>query len=368
MAEEIKILHISSALTWRGGEAQIAHFIEATQDKWIDNAVCCIQGSPLHLYCEQQQINVVTYSKASSIQWEAPSTIRTFCKQFNPSIIHLHDSKAHTYAIVAATFFHVSVPFILSRKVVFNAKKRGLSAYKYNHPQIKKIICVSTFVKNKIADSIRDKSKLTVIHDGIPLEKFQQPKGSLREELGLGKDQLIIGYVAMFTEEKDHNTFIKAAKRIHQSNPNAQFVLIGDGPLFDQVKKQATDVGIASSCSFMGVRRDVPALLPDIDILLFTSAYEGLGSSVLEAFAAGIPVVSTDAGGLREIVLHEKTGIACKVGDVAALADGVERLIDDVGLRKGLIKNANEFVIKFSASAIAEKTIGVYKEILQLDL
>jgi glycosyltransferase involved in cell wall biosynthesis len=170
--------------------------------------------------------------------------------------------------------------------------------------------------------------------------------------------------VAALTLEKDHLTFVDTAARVLASGFDARFIAIGDGRLRDEIARRVRQRGLEGRVVLAGFRADIAAILPELDLLLFTSRQEGLGSSLLEAFACRVPVVATAAGGIPEIVVDGETGLLAPVGDAAALAERVRRVLGDPALRATLVEGGVRRLEDFGVDRMAERTLAVYREVL----
>jgi glycosyltransferase involved in cell wall biosynthesis len=163
----------------------------------------------------------------------------------------------------------------------------------------------------------------------------------------------IVGTVGRLAEQKDHETLLEAAMLV----PEAQFVLVGDGELRSRLEAQAGE-----NVRLIGWRDDVPELLASFAIYAQPSRYEGLCVAVLEAQAVGVPVIATPVGGMRDTVLHEKTGLVVPVGDAHGLAAAVKRLLDDQPLAGRLAAGAGRRVRQlYGESRMIEQTLGLYR-------
>ena len=362
----MKILHISSAKTWRGGEQQIAYLVEELQKLKIAQHIFCAKDSSIEAWCVAQGIEYTTYLKASSISpFTAKKLADTINKQ-NCQILHAHDSHAHTYACIAMRLFACKVPIVLHRRVDFLIKKSPLSKWKYNDIAIAKIICVSAAIQRILATSIRDKTKLNVVHSGIDKSRFQfESTEVLRKEFGVPNSHLLIGNVAAIAAHKDYFTFVDTVEILVREGLNATFFIIGgDGGEKAAIQEHITKKSLKDYIFFTDFRTDIPRILPELDVFLFTSKEEGLGTSVLDAFAAKVPVVATNAGGIPEMVQHEKTGLLAKVGDAKQLAKNVKRIVKQHDLAKQLTQNASARLEDFTKQKMASQILEIYQEIM----
>src|SRR5262249_8971816 len=151
--------------------------------------------------------------------------------------------------------------------------------------------------------------KIVVIKNGVAgVDAAADDRPELRRELGLASDAKLIGIVARLQEVKGHRFFIDAAARVLRREVDARFVLVGDGPLRTDIENQAADPGITGHVHLLGDRTDVSRLVAAFDLLVLASLHEGLPNAVMEAMAAGVPVVSTAVGGAKELISDGETG------------------------------------------------------------
>jgi glycosyltransferase involved in cell wall biosynthesis len=166
-------------------------------------------------------------------------------------------------------------------------------------------------------------------------------------------DPPIVGTVGRLAGQKDYATLLAAARLV----PEAQFVLVGDGELRSRLEAQASE-----NVHLTGWRDDVPELLATFTVYAQPSRYEGLCVAVLEAQAAGVPVIATPVGGMRDTVLHEKTGLVVPIGDAHGLAAAVKRLLDDQILAARLAEEAGRRVRGlYTESRMIEQTLALYR-------
>lgn len=362
----MRILHITSPKTWRGGEQQLLYLAEELKALGFYQVVMCPFNSEVHQYCLKKHVNHVTYYKGFSANPMVAFRVSQTCKRENIDMIHVHDSHAHNFAVLSAVLTGLDLPIIVSRRVDFPVSDSGMSSYKYNHPQIAKIICVSNAIKEVMMPSIADHRKLTVVHSGIDLDKFKKKKlhDVLRKEFDVPDDYLLIGNVAALAPHKDYATFLRTAKRLVDAGIKAKFFAIGEGNCRREVMEQIAELGLKNEVHLTGFRGDIVEVLPELDIFLITSETEGLGTSILDALAAGVPVVATKAGGIIEIIEDQKTGLLADVKDDEALAKAVTQLAENQELRAKYISAGKEKVKQFAKSETAKKTIEVYSSAL----
>lgn len=359
---KLRILHVSSAMSWRGGEQQLAYLVDELKDK-INSVVLCSKGSEMEKFCIKNGIDYYSCKKRSSLDIAFALTLKRLCKKLEVNLCHLHDAHAHTFALLAAAIFNNKTPLILSRRVDFPIKNNWFSHFKYNHKSIAKILCVSDTIKKITAQGIRDKGKLVTVYSGIDLNKFKTRTDKLRKEYGIGHDVILIGNTSAIADHKDYFTFVDVAEKLSTLRNNLQFMIIGAGPMRNEIEDYVSAKGLDGWIKFTGFRDDIPEVMADLDLFLITSKTEGLGTSILDAFAAKIPVVGTAAGGIPELIENKVSGMLCAVKDVDCLAESIVELCNKPEKRIELVKNAGTKVQAFSKKLTAENTLKQYQAV-----
>lgn len=360
-----KILHIVTALSWRGGEQQVAYLIEELKNE-VDSILLCSEDSKMETYALGQHIKHYSCKKSSGIDFSFAKQIKKVCEKETIDIIHLHDAHAHTFAILAADIFGNKTPIILSRRVDFPIKNKWSSKYKYDHKAIKRILCVSDKIKEITARGISEPSKLYTVYSGIDTKKFSEPKGILRAEIDIQQNHYLVGNTSALADHKDYFTFLDTAKIVSEKDESIKFVIIGDGPMKQEIIDYSKRLELQNSVVFTGFRTDINNILADLDLFFISSKTEGLGTSILDAFAAKVPVLATAAGGIPELVKDGKTGILRDIKSTEALADAILYLKSNRGAANNLALNALEWVKKFDKTNTAKETYKHYQEVLSL--
>jgi len=331
------ILHVTTITEWRGGDAQmyaLYHLLEREPDvrQWI----LCPSGSVLESRCRQDGARCTTYRKS----WlKLPNAVRAIvrtAKRERIGILHAHDSSALNACLLALRFLPQDTKLVLSRKRNNPIGNSVLSRRKYGNPRIAKVVCVSESVK-RVFDGVVDPARLLTIHDAVDVASLSARGHSdvLQREFGITPGTRVVGNLAGCTEQKDLPTFLHAAQAMLQRRPPfmaLRFFVVGDGPLRGALEALAANLGIAAEVTFTGYRKDALDLLAGFDLLMMSSHTEGLPLSIYEAFAMRVPVVSTDAGGIAEVVRDGQSGFVVPVGDADALAERALHVLGDSAL------------------------------------
>jgi len=361
----MKILHVSTPLSWRGGEQQLAYLLEELKEKDVEQVVLCAYGSAVQKYCNDNEIPTYTFNR-KSLRLVPANLINTICLKEDISLIHAHDSHGHTAAFISALLFGNNIPLIVSRRTIFPVGQNWLSKFKYNHASISRVICVSEKIKEQISNSISDNSKIVTIHSGIDVSRFNKMSEEQIHisELGKNLSHPFIGNISAITEEKDYFTFVNTAEEYFRSGNQGTFFIIGDGPYRTQIEEYINEKGLNEKFVFTGFLKNITNIIKQLDCLLFTSHTEGLGTSILDAMACKIPVVATRTGGIPEIVIHDNTGLLAPVKNAEALAICLQKITSDSSFRRMLTHNAHVHVNNFTKQKMAMQTYAIYQQVM----
>jgi len=363
----MNILHVSGATGWRGGEQQLMYLFEELALKNISQHLFCPFSGPLNLkVSEKNTEHVIAYKKTAALSLNTALKLKRLCKEKNIDIIHVHDAHAHTMAFLSAFLWGNKTPIVVSRRVDFPIGRSFFSKIKYNHFSIKGIICVSQAIKTIMQHDIKNTQILSVVYSGIDDGRFvyKSKTNKLRALLGLNQEAIIIGNTSALAPHKDYFTFVDTASLILKEIENTVFVVIGEGPLEVEIKNYVKTKGLEKQFFFTGFRNDIHELMPDFDVFLMTSQTEGLGTSILDAFACKVPVVSTNAGGIAEIVSDGISGCVAGIKDPDALCRMVCELIKDEHLKNKMIEGGMHKLQFFTKQKMASETLEIYKKIL----
>jgi glycosyltransferase involved in cell wall biosynthesis len=357
---------MSSEVGWRGGEQQVAYLLEDLFLKKIQNILAVRRGSRLENFCTERNIPYLTLRFSGSADLASAITLKNFCRTERIDIIHLHSSKAQGIGVLAA-LFGLRVPMVLSRRVTFLPGRNPLSKWKYNHPQIKKILCVSEMIRTIMKGYVKDGDKCVTVYSGVDLGKLKDivpDKRFVVNEFQLDHHKPIVVTIGAVDQSKDHFTFVDTIDKVLKKGVAVQALVLGDGPLRGVLEEYVRTKSLEKEVRFAGYRKDVLKILMSADIFMMTSREEGLGTSLLDAFLARIPVVATAAGGIPEIVRHKQTGLLAPVMDSDKLAENIVTVLHDNGLRDEIVQQAHVFVRNFSKEATSEKTLKLYQTVL----
>lgn len=211
-----------------------------------------------------------------------------------------------------------------------------------------------------------DAARISTVHNGVDLLPHRLANGATaRRELGFPDTDLLIGTTGRLAPQKGFLYLVRAMPILLGAFPSARLVVVGEGPLEEELKQAARKSGVADRVHFLGFRQDVPDLLAAFDVYALPSLWEGLSISLIEALAAGKPIVATSIDGNREVIEHMKTGLLVPPGDVAALAEGLRTMLANRALAARLARNARLLAeAHFSFERMVEQNLAVYDSVV----
>lgn len=357
----MKILHVSTALSWRGGEQQLTYLIESLRSMNIDQEVLCPIGSVVEQYCKDNDVRYYSFYR-SKLKIVTAYQLMSVCQTANINVIHTHDSHSHTIAVMASTIYGNVVPIIVSKRTAFPISGGELSRFKYNHSSIARILCVSHKVKDEVSKVVYNGEKLSTVYSGVELKRFSQKEEPtlLLNSFGKNLERPFIGNVSALSNEKDLFTFIDTAEAYYKKGRKGTFFIVGEGANRTKIEKYIHQKYLSDKVILTGFQKDIPSVMKQFDCFLFTSNAEGLGTSILDAMASEVPVIATNTGGIPELVVNRRTGLLVSVRDFKMMVSAVIEILDEPILRNHLVDEALKHVRKFSKEKMAVHTVNEY--------
>ena len=208
-------------------------------------------------------------------------------------------------------------------------------------------------------------SRMDVIPNAVDLDQFCVRGEDPRRRLGLSNEEVVLGVVGRLEPEKDHRTLLRAFQAFRARGHTARLLVVGDGSLRGQLEAQCRALDIERSVTFLGPRSDIPEVLAAFDIFVLSSVQEGVPLSVVEAMAAGKPVIATDVGGLRLLVRPSVNGLLVPAADPAALEAAMSKLSANAALRQEMGRRSREIAQEsFGLSAMMKRYENLYDSVL----
>jgi len=369
----INILHIYQNSKIGGIQQQILSLVMAYDREKFCPVVCCFGPKmEVGIEIEKAGIEVVALNRRRYNKFSAGIIFDLYrlMKDRNIHVLRTHKYRANFYGRIAGALAGVPVIVASEHNIYRDEKERRLIRRISN-----KILSMVTDKMVTVSDAIRkdilrydrvSPSKVMVLHNGVDTERFKPGVnfGDVREQHALSKDDVVIGFVGRLVINKGLNYLIEAFALLKDSC-NAKLLIVGDGSLMEELKKQAKDKGLEGSVIFTGLRRDITDILSTIDLFVLPSIKEGLPNSLLEAMAMSKPVVATAVGGVPEIIEHGATGLLVQPADRDGLAAAIKTVIDNPLMAKNMGIAARDFIENnYSIKATAGRWETLYISLL----
>lgn len=360
----MKIFHCDVRRIWAGGQNQLWRLAVGLRERGHRQWIVTRPESPLARRAASEGFEVIAQPFRGEIDPRATLGLRRSIARHAPDVVHTHDPHSLTPAALAARIVRPRPLVVGHRRVDFHIRANRFSRWKYARGA-DHLIAISERVKEVLAEDGIPGGNVTVIHSGISIETPPPPEGpDLRARAGAPTGVPLVLTIASTEAYKDHPTLIDAAGLLFERRPDARWVVLGTGGLFEQTVARAERCGHAERLRYLGFVEDARGLLPQADVFVLSSRTEGLGTSILDAMAAGVPVVSTAAGGIPEVIEDERTGLLVPPGDAAALAAAILRVLDDRALARRLADAAAVRVRDFDVRRTIERTEELYRRLL----
>lgn len=297
-------------------------------------------------------------------------------RQERPEIVHTHTSKAGVLGRLAAWRARVPVVVHTPHGHVFYGHFGRLASRVFL--TVERLLARRTTWLIALTEAEREEhlklsvgrpDRFVVVPSGIDLERFRRAVALPRrppEGLVLPADAVLVGSVGWLTRVKGHRVLIEAVARLKEAHPRLHLMLVGSGDLRDEFERLARRLGLGDRVHFLGARQDVPECLAAMDLFVLPSLNEGMGRALVEAMAAGRPVVASRVGGVPAIIQDRVTGVLVPPGDPAALAGTLDELLRRPDQARALGAAAALAIgERFGTEAMARAVEQVYEEALQ---
>ena len=365
MAETIKIAQLISSGGFYGAENMLANLLDGLRDLEVDIVLYVIDNAyNSHLEiasrAEASGIPVTIIHCKGRFDALAAKTLRMSLLASGISVLHTHGYKADLYGYWAARSSGIA---LVSTCHNWTKASMALRLYCVLDKLVLRgfecVVAVSPQVEEELLRIGIRRKRLRRIANGVAtsVSRAQLPSSN-------SNAVLTIGMAARLVEDKGIADLLKAASQLGSMSQRLRFVIAGDGPLRAQFEAQASALDVAERTTFLGFVPDMRSFYASLDIFVLPSLREGLPMSVLEALAAGKPVIASRVGAIPDVVLHEWSGLLIEPGDSSALVSALERLIEDPSLRARLGENGRSHIEEsHSALAMSKLYLGLYRDV-----
>ncbi len=367
----MRIAQVNLARDWGGAERHVALLSHGLRVCGEDVVVCCHPGAGLFRCAQSRQLAYRTVAVANQLDLIASLRIAGQLRRFCPEIIHLHTPRDYVCGFLASRLLP-NANLVLTRHTMRPVKPIMRQIY----GKASAVFCLSEGISDYMKQQGVPAGLLRRARSGVETadygtQRARLRRDSLRCEWGADPEQIVFAAIGRLVPEKGHICLLEALALANNACGNLggqglaiKLVFVGDGPEQPRLEQEARALGLSRSTHFAGYLGDIPAVLAAIDVFVLASEREMLPLSVMEAMAAGVPVVATSVGGVTELVEPEGTGLLAPPRDPPRLAEHLLRLARSASLRAQFGARAAERAHRdFTLEAMASDAIAVYREL-----
>ncbi len=358
----VKIVHVEAGRHAYGGAQQVRYLIRELAARGVRNVLVCPPGAEvaqgLDGTCELVELRM-----RGDLDLGVAFRLRRLLARTEPDLVHVHSRRgADLYAALAA---RGRWPAVLTRRV----DNREIAAWaRRKYASYAALVAISSAVERRLVEAGVAAERIHRVPSGVDAQRFRPEaaaRARLRAVFDLPADAFAVGVVAQLIPRKGHAELFDWLPGLLARRPQLVVLCFGRGPLAGPLERRIAAAGLAGRVRLVGFRHDLAELLPGLDVLVHPARAEGLGVAVLEALAAGVPVVAAAAGGIVDVIEHDVSGLLAPPGAGSAWIEAIDALIADPVRRRGLAAAGRRRVEqRFSVGRMAAGNLAVYETVL----
>ncbi len=370
--DHLRILHISSAQTFGGGERYLVDLVNALAARGHDLFVAVRRRSPLNDQLELAPENVIELPLRNALDAKSAGKLAKLVRDRQIEIVHAHMARDYPLAAYAVRR-NAGAKLIVTRHVLFPLNR----LHKITLARVSKVIAVSHAVARDLgAQALVPGEKIAVIHNGVDVDRIESVRSRFQRaeflrRWELPEDRLLVGSVGTLTPLKGYEDFLRAAARVREVAPKAFFVISGVDSSPGQTHQSALErligeLDLGDHVRLISWMDDITELFCALNIFVSASHSESFGLAIVEAMAAGAAIVATQTEGAGEIIQDGETGLLVPIGETEQMAQAITSLINDHERRQQMTDAARMAVKeKFSLARMVDETEALYGEVLE---
>ncbi len=376
MARDLRVTHTVLSLDTGGLERIVVDLVREGRRLGQEVSVVCLErAGTLAPQAEALGARVVTVGKAPGLRLSVRRPLCEALADLRPNVLHTHQVGALFYAGPVAR--RLGIPVVVHTEHINNIRKCGSSftlrqrmswLWWWSARYARRFFCVSDDIAAEMdGRRIVPRDKLRVILNGINTEPFQEPvdRTAVRRSLNIPPDSAVVGTVGRLNEVKRQDLLIRGFARLVPERKDAHLLLVGDGPMREELGELARSLGIDRAVHFAGYQSRPEQFLGAMDVFALTSRMEGLPLAVLEAWAAGLPVVCSAVGGVPDLIAPGRNGLLFPSGDEKALVEHLRDLLNSPDRARAFgAVGRREVLTRYDLRRMAADYEGHYRELL----
>jgi glycosyltransferase involved in cell wall biosynthesis len=373
----LRVLLFTDADVFAGTERHMLDLAVGLRAEGVTVMIGCPTPSPLADKSAASGIRVVSIAKKGLVDRDAIRALRRLLKKGEVDVIHAHNGRTRMAAAIAVRWAGVgrcvATQHFLEPNHTTQHGVKGAAfklAHRWVNGKTHQFVAISKAAKSAmLRRNEAGEDRICVIPNGIepPNAAGLEAPQAIRAELEINRDTSLIVCVARLEKEKDIGTLVAAMSQVAASHPNSVCVVAGEGTQEQALRQQVVDAELEKSVRLLGFRSDAMSLIQAADLFVLPSLAEPFGLVLLEAMTLGRAVIATDAGGPREIIEHEQTGLLVPPSNPGAMASAIARLLSDRSAAAEMGRRGLErFFERFTADRMARATLGAYHQAMML--
>lgn len=357
----MKIMHIETGRHLYGGALQVCYLMEGLAQAGVENLLVCTNGS-------QIAKDVASYATVLELPMQGdldplfPLRLVRLIRRYRPDVVHAHSRRgADLWAGLCARVS--GTPSILTRRVD-NREWPPFARFKYG--TYDRVISISEGIRQVLLSEGLAPEQVTCIHSVVKLENYQVARDRewFRQQFDVAVDAPVIGVIAQLIPRKGQRYLLEITHRLREQFPKLRILFFGQGPLREELEGFIAERNLGNVVTLAGFRDDMPNILPCLDLVVHPALMEGLGVSLLQAAAAGVPIVGARAGGIPEVVRDGINGLLVEPGNTEQLLSAVVRVLAEQGLGQQFGQAGRDLVLqKFSVESMVEAYWKLYSDL-----
>jgi len=362
----IHVVHVETGRHVYGGARQVLYLLEHLPALDTRCTLVCPLGAEIGQQARKLGAEVIELPMRGDLDVAFAFRFASLLRRLKPDLVHVHSRRgADVWGGLGAKW--AGVPAILSRRV---DNPEGKLAVRLKYPLYRRVITIAEGIRTVLLQCGVPAEQVQTVRSAIDPAPFQAPatQTELRSEFAIAPaaagELIVLGIVAQLIPRKGHALLLDCLAHIAPQWPQVRLIIFGRGPQEEALRAQVAALGLAQQVVFAGFRNDLPRWLGALDLLVHPASMEGLGVSLLQAAAAGVPVLACRAGGIPEAVADERTGVLVPPNDAPALTAALLRLLQNPSLRQRLGAAGPAWIAQeFAAAQMAAGNRAVYQQV-----
>ena len=364
--QTLNILHVDPERNWGGGEVQVLGLTTYLNRTGHRSVVAADPRGVLSHRLTQTGLPTTGLAVRNDLDVFAGLRLRRLVRKGAYQVIHFHTARAHA---LSPWLRGLRVKRVVTRRMDYRVRSGRIARFLYED-NVDAVVAISQGVHSALRAGGVSPARLHVIPSGIDTARFTiagNRRAHQRTAQGIAPDERVVLAVGALAERKGHHTLLRAATLLQRNGLRLCYLICGDGPLRTTLEREAQALGLAGAVRFLGFCSDVVNYLAVADVFVHVPLWEGLGVAVIEALAAGLPVVASRVGGIPELIEEGRSGLLVPPQEPTMLAAAVERVVRDLPWAKALGITGQSFVrSRYDVTVMAQTNEALYYTLLEI--